>query len=51
MNRLKIHPMATREFGHTYLGLVGDSMKGQIVGEYTLMLEQEKAHGRLRGLS
>jgi hypothetical protein len=51
MNRLKIHPMATREFGHTYLGVVGDSMKGQIVGEYTLMLEQEKAHGRLKGLS
>lgn len=51
MNRVSIHPLATREFGHTYLGLVGDSMKGQIVGEYTLMLEQEKAHGRLRGLS
>ncbi|OME21582.1 DUF5309 family protein [Paenibacillus sp. FSL E2-0274] len=50
-NRIKIHPLATREFGHTYLGLVGDSMKGQIVGEYTLALEQEKAHGRLKGLS
>ncbi|WP_313640085.1 DUF5309 family protein [Paenibacillus sp.] len=50
-NRLGIHPLATREFGHTYLGLVGDSMKGQIVGEYTLALEQEKAHGRLKGLA
>lgn len=50
-NRVKIHPLATREFSHTYLGLQGDSMKGQIVGEYTLMLEQEKAHGRLKGLS
>ncbi|OME37888.1 hypothetical protein BSK46_14250 [Paenibacillus odorifer] len=50
-NRVKIHPLATREFSHTYLGLQGDSMKGQIVGEYTLALEQEKAHGRLKGLS
>lgn len=50
-NRVKIHPLATREFSHTYLGLQGDSMRGQIVGEYTLMLEQEKAHGRLKGLS
>ncbi|OMD27493.1 SU10 major capsid protein [Paenibacillus odorifer] len=50
-NRIGIHPLATREFGHTYLGLVGDSMKGQIVGEYTLALEQEKAHGRLKGLA
>ena len=50
-NRIGIHPLATREFGHTYLGLTGDAMRGQIVGEYTLMLEQEKAHGRLKGLS
>lgn len=50
-NRIGIHPLATREFGHTYLGLTGDAMRGQIVGEYTLQLEQEKAHGRLKGLS
>jgi len=50
-NRLSIHPIVGRDFGHTYLGLTGDAMRGQIVGEYTLALEQEKAHGRLKGLS
>lgn len=50
-NRLSIHPIVGREFGHTYLGTKGDYITGQIVGEYTLKLEQEKAHGRLKGLS
>jgi hypothetical protein len=50
-NRVSVHPLVTREFGHTYLGLKGDAQTGQIVGEYTLKVEQEKAHGRLKGLS
>jgi hypothetical protein len=50
-NRVSIHPLTTREFGHTYLGTKGDYTTGQIVGEYTLKLEQEKAHGRLKGLT
>lgn len=50
-NRVSIHPLTTREFSHTYLGTKGDYTVGQIVGEYTLKLEQEKAHGRLKGLS
>lgn len=50
-NRVSIHPLTTREFSHTFLGTKGDFQTGQIIGEYTLKLEQEKAHGRLKGLS
>jgi hypothetical protein len=50
-NRMAIRPLSTREFGHTYLGVKGDYDTGMIVGEYTLQFEQEKAHGRLKGLS
>lgn len=51
VNRMAIKPLTTREFGHTYLGVKGDSTTGMIVGEYTLEFLQEKAHGRLKGLS
>lgn len=50
-NRMAIKPLATREFGHTYMGAKGDYDTGIIVGEYTLEFKQEKAHGRLKGLS
>lgn len=50
-NRAKIRPLKSRDFAHTYLGVKGDYTTGQIVGEYTLELEQEKAHGRLKGLA
>ena len=50
MNRMKIMPLRTRGFGHTYLGKKGDSTQGQIVGEYTLEFRQEKAHARIKGL-
>ncbi|WP_141500962.1 SU10 major capsid protein [Paenibacillus luteus] len=50
-NRMEIKPLINREFGHTYLGVKGDYTTGMIVGEYTLQFEQEKAHGRLKGLS
>lgn len=50
-NRAKIRPLITREFAHTFLGTKGDYTTGQLVGEYTLEFEQEKAHGRLKGLS
>lgn len=51
VNRIALRPLNTREFGHTYLGVKGDYDTGMIVGEYTLELKQEKAHGRLKGLS
>ncbi|MCD9024321.1 SU10 major capsid protein [Cohnella silvisoli] len=50
-NRMAIKPLNTREFGHTYLGVKGDYDTGMVVGEYTLQFEQEKAHGRLKGLN
>lgn len=50
VNRFSIHPLQTREFGHEYLGKKGDYFEGQIVGEYTNVLEQEKAHARIKNL-
>ncbi|WNF07471.1 SU10 major capsid protein [Brevibacillus borstelensis] len=51
VNRMAIKPLQSREFGHTFLGQKGDYTTGMIVGEYTLEFRQEKAHGRLKGLS
>lgn len=50
-NRIEIKPLQGRDFGHTYLGTKGDYVEGQIVGEFTLKLEQEKAHARVKGLA
>ena len=50
VNRISIHPLTGRDFFHEYLGKKGDYYEGQIVGEYTTMLQQEKAHARLKGL-
>ena len=51
LNRIAIKPLRGRDFKHEYLGKVGDSVQGTIVGEFTLELHQEKAHARLKGLS
>lgn len=50
-NRIAIRPLTKRAFGHEYLGKKGDYYEGQIVGEYTLEMLQEKAHARLKGLN
>lgn len=50
INRVDIKPLQTRGFAHEYLGKKGDYSEGQIVGEYTLELHQEKAHARIKGL-
>ncbi|OMD92521.1 hypothetical protein BSK49_03800 [Paenibacillus odorifer] len=50
-NRMKIRPLGGRSFGHTYLGKLGDYTTGQLVGEYTLEFQQEKAHARIKGLT
>jgi hypothetical protein len=49
-NRFSIHPLRESEFTHEYLGKKGDYFEGQIVGEYTNVLEQEKAHARIKNL-
>jgi hypothetical protein len=50
-NRVAIRPLVGREFFHKYMGEKGDYTTGIVVGEYTLEFKQEKAHGRLKGLS
>lgn len=49
-NRIKVRPLTGREFTHTYLGVTGDNIKGQIIGEYTLEFKQEEAHAWIKGL-
>lgn len=48
-NRIKIRPLKGREFFHEYLGKQGDYLKGMLVGEYTVEVQQEKAHARIIG--
>ncbi|SET69077.1 hypothetical protein SAMN05216389_1214 [Oceanobacillus limi] len=50
-NRVAIRPLVGREFFHKYMGEKGDYTTGTLVGEYTLEVQQEKAHGRLKGLA
>ncbi|MCO0597379.1 DUF5309 domain-containing protein [Peribacillus butanolivorans] len=50
-NRIAIRPLVGREFFHKYMGEKGDYTVGMLVGEYTLEFQQEKAHGRLKGLN
>lgn len=50
-NRGKIRPLSNRSFTHTYLGTTGDKVKGQIVGEYTLELNQEAACAWFKNLA
>lgn len=51
LERIKIRPLQNRSFFHEFLGKKGDYMQGQIVGEYTLEMHQEKAHARIKGLA
>lgn len=51
LERVKVRPLQTREFAHQYLGVKGDYIEGQIVGEYTIELQQEQAHARIRNLA
>jgi hypothetical protein len=50
-NRIAIRPLSGREFFHKYLGDKGDYVTGTLVGEYTLEVNQEKAHARLKNLA
>lgn len=49
-NRTEIKPLGKRNFNHTYLGVKGDYVEGQIVGEFLLEFKQEKAHARIKDL-
>jgi hypothetical protein len=50
-NRMAIRPLVGREFFHKFMGEVGDSTTGILVGEYTLEFKQEKAHARIKNLA
>jgi len=49
-SRIKAVPLAGRSFRYEELAKGGDYLRGQIVGEYTLELRNENAHGMLQGL-
>ncbi|MFN9992634.1 MAG: DUF5309 family protein, partial [Phycisphaerales bacterium] len=50
-SRVNVMPLAGRTFQYRSLSKTGDATAGQIVGEYTLELRNENAHGMVRGLS
>ncbi|MHB1156093.1 MAG: SU10 major capsid protein [Phycisphaerales bacterium] len=50
-SRVDVLPLAGRSFHYNPLARTGDKETGQIVGEYTLELRNENAHGVIRGLS
>jgi hypothetical protein len=50
-SRIKVVPLAGRSFRYEELAKGGDYARGQIVGEYTLELRNQNAHGLLQGLA
>ncbi len=50
-SRIEVMPLQGRSFGYKALSAGGDSVEGQVVGEYTLELKNEAGHGVIRGLS
>ncbi len=49
-SRLAVLPLAGRSFHFKELAATGDAHAGQIIGEYTLELRNENAHGVLQSL-
>lgn len=49
-SRIAVTPLAGRSFHYTALARTGDSERGQVIGEYTLELRNEAAHGVISGL-
>jgi len=50
-SRTAVLPLAGRSFYFKPLASVGDYESGELIGEYTLELKNEAAHGIIRGLS
>ncbi len=50
-SRIQVLPLAGRSFQFQRHAATGDREAGQIVGEYTLELRHELAHGLIRGLA
>jgi hypothetical protein len=49
-SRISVMPLQGRSFHYKPLAATGDSIAGQVIGEYTLEFKNENAHGVLRGL-
>jgi hypothetical protein len=50
-SRLEVLPLIGRSFHYKPLAATGDSVSGQLIGEYTLEMRNENAHGVIRGLN
>lgn len=50
-SRISVMPLSGRSFHYKKLASTGDSVSGQVIGEYTLEIKNENAHGLIEGLS
>lgn len=50
-SRVEVMPLAGRSFQYKPLGVTGDRQSGQVIGEYTLEMRNENAHGLITGLT
>jgi hypothetical protein len=50
-SRIDVLPLAGRSFHYKPLAATGDRTSGQVIGEYTLELRNESAHGLIRNLA
>jgi len=50
-SRMAVLPLAGRSFQYTPLAKVGDAETGQMIGEYTLEMRNESAHGIISGFT
>lgn len=50
-SRIEVVPLAGRNFHYKPLAVTGDKESGMLVGEYTLELRNENAHGVITGLA
>jgi hypothetical protein len=49
-SRISVLPMQGRSFHYKPLAATGDSITGQVIGEYTSEIKNENAHGMVMGL-
>ena len=49
-SRISVMPLQGRSFHFKPLAATGDSVSGQVIGEYTLEMKNENAHGVISGL-
>ncbi len=50
-SRVSVLPLQGRSFQFKPLAATGDCVSGQVIGEYTLEMKNENAHGLIRGLA